>query len=108
MMQEKARRKGTIPLRSYSATQARVHFGEIIKRACLGQEQVVVEKDGIPMVVILSFPYYEQLLQEIKLARFERLSRAAGLEAERQGLTEEQIEQEMEEIRAQLYQEAYG
>ena len=36
MMQEKARRKGTIPLRSYSATQARVHFGEIIKRACLG------------------------------------------------------------------------
>ena len=68
----------------------------------------MVEKDGIPMVVILSFPYYEQLLQEIKLARFERLSRAAGLEAERQGLTEEQIEQEMEEIRAQLYQEAYG
>lgn len=91
-----------------SATQARVHFGEVIKRAYVGQEQVVVEKDGIPVVVILSFPYYEQLLQEIKLARFERLSRAAGLEAERQGLTQEQLEQEMEEIRERLHQEAYG
>ena len=42
------------------------------------------------------------------LARFERLSRAAGLEAERQGLTEEQLEAEMERIKAQLYQETYG
>ena len=91
-----------------SATQARVRFEEVIKRAYVGQEQVVVEKDGIPVVVILSFPYYEQLLQEVKLARFERLSRAAGLEAERQGLTQEQLEQEMEEIRERLHQEAYG
>jgi len=82
-----------------SATQARVHFGEVIKRAYISQEPVVVEKDGIPVVVVLSFPHYEQLLQELKLARFERLSRQAGLEAERQGLTEERLAQEMEEIR---------
>lgn len=101
MVQEKARN-------TISATQARVRFGEVIKRAYVGQEQVVVEKDGIPVVVILSFPYYEQLLREVKLARFERLSRVAGLEAERQGLTEEQLEQEMGEIRKRLHQEAYG
>jgi len=89
-----------------SATQARVHFGEVIKRAYISQEPVVVEKDGIPVVVVLSFPHYEQLLQELKLARFERLSRAAGLEAERQGLTEEQLEQDMEELRKRLHQEA--
>jgi len=91
-----------------SATQARIRFGEVIKRAYVSQEPVVVEKDGIPVVVILSFPYYEQMLREVKLARFERLSRTAGLEAERQGLTEEQLEQEMEKIREQVYQEAYG
>ena len=91
-----------------SATQARVHFGEIIRRAYVNQEQVVVEKDGIPMVVILSFPYYEQLLREVKLARFERLSREAGLEAERAGLTEEQLEQEMEAIRERFHREARG
>jgi len=53
-------------------------------------------------------PYYEQLLLELKLARFERLSRGAGLEAERQGLTEEQVEQEMEEVRERFYHEIYG
>lgn len=90
-----------------SATQARMRFGEIVKRAYVSQEQVVVEKDGIPVVVILSFPYYEQLLREIKLARFEHVSRVAGLEAEREGLTEEKLEREMDEIRERLYQETY-
>ncbi|MGQ9553357.1 MAG: type II toxin-antitoxin system Phd/YefM family antitoxin [Anaerolineae bacterium] len=91
-----------------SATEARVHFGEIIKRAYVGQEQVVVEKDGIPVVVILSFPRYQQMLEELKLARFERLSCAAGLEAERQGLNEEQLEREMDEIREKVHRQKYG
>jgi len=93
---------------SLSATEARIHFGEVIKRAYVGREHLVVERDGIPVVVILSFPDYEQLISQAKLARFERLSRAAGLEAERQGLTEEQLEAEMERIKARLYQETYG
>jgi hypothetical protein len=62
----------------------------------------------MPMVVILSFPDYEQLLREVKLARFERLSREAGLDAERAGLTEGQLEQEMEAIRTRSHQKAYG
>jgi prevent-host-death family protein len=91
-----------------SATEARVHFGDLLRRVYRGQEPVVVEKDGIPVVVILSFHSYEQLLQEVKLARFERLSRTAGLEAERAGLTEAQLEQEMGSIRERLHQESYG
>jgi len=95
-------------VKSITATEARVHFGEVIRRAYTEREPVVVEKDGIPVVVILSIPQYEQLLRETRLARFERLSRAAGLEAERQGLTEEQVEQEMEEIRERGHREGYG
>ena len=91
-----------------SATEARIHFGEMIKRAAVTQEPIVVEKDGIPTVVILSVPQYEQLLRDARLARFDRLSRAAGLEAERQGLTEEQLEREMEMIRQQAHQATYG
>ncbi len=49
-----------------------------------------------------------QLVRQAKLARFERLSLAAGLDAERQGLTEEELEAEIEEIKEQLYQETYG
>lgn len=97
--------KRGVPL---SATQARIHFGEVIRRAYTEGEPVIVEKDGIPMVVILSVPAYEQLLRELKLARFEQASRAAGLDAERQGLTEEQLEQEMEAIKERLYRQRYG
>jgi hypothetical protein len=53
-------------------------------------------------------PDYKQRIRQAKLARFERLSLAAGLEAERQGLTEEELEAELEEIKEQLYQETYG
>ena len=91
-----------------SATEARIHFGDVIKRAYLKGEHLVVERDGIPVVVILSVPEYKQLIRQAKLARFERLSLAAGLEAERQGLTEDELEAEIEEIKEQLYQETYG
>jgi hypothetical protein len=53
-------------------------------------------------------PDYKQWIRQAKLACFERLSLAASLEAERQGLTEEELEAEIEEIKEQLYQEVYG
>jgi hypothetical protein len=68
----------------------------VIKRAYLGGDHLVVEKDGIPVVVILSFPDYERLIRQVKLASFERLSLAAGLEVEREGLTEEELEAEID------------
>lgn len=104
----KIRREASKPDEPLSATQARIHFGEVFKRACKGGEHVIVERDGIPMVVILSVPEYERLLSELKLARFEKMSRLASLEAERQGLTEGKLEQEMEAIKERLYHQTYG
>ncbi len=91
-----------------SATQARLRFGEVIKSASVGQKPVVVEKAGIPVVVILGLPDYERLVEEARLGRFQRLSRAGGLDAERQGLTEEQLEEEMKQVRARVYRRHYG
>ena len=95
-------------LHTISATDARIRFGEVIRRAYSGQEHLIVEKDGIPVVVILSVPDYEEMRTELKLERFERMSRAAGLDAEKQGLTEKALEKELEEIRAQIYHETYA
>jgi hypothetical protein len=53
-------------------------------------------------------PDDKQWIRQAKLARFERLSLAAGLEAEKQGLTEEELEAEIEEIKEQLYQGTCG
>ncbi len=45
-----------------SATEARVHFGEVMRRATEQQQPVIVERDGKPAVVILSIAAYERLL----------------------------------------------
>lgn len=46
-----------------SATQARIHFGEVMRRARQGP--VIVERDGIQEVVVLSKQSYDQLISAI-------------------------------------------
>ena len=45
--------------RTVSATEARVHFGEIMRRA--KTEPVIVERDGKPEVVVISKQEYDRL-----------------------------------------------
>lgn len=45
-----------------SATEARVHFGEIMQDAVRSQQPIVVEKGGKPQVVILAYDHYQQLV----------------------------------------------
>jgi prevent-host-death family protein len=44
-----------------SATEARIHFGELMRRAIDARETIIVEKGGKPQVVILSIEQYTQL-----------------------------------------------
>lgn len=94
--------------RTITATTARVHFGEVMRRAAVSRAPIVVEKDGIPTVVILAVTEYERLLRDARLGRFVGASRAAGLESEAQGLTEDKLAAEMEAIREQVHREHYG
>jgi prevent-host-death family protein len=48
-------------LRSISATQARIHFGEVMRMA--QETPVIVERDGKPEIVILSKQAYDSLVQ---------------------------------------------
>jgi prevent-host-death family protein len=45
-----------------SATEARVHFGELMRRVVEEKTPVVVERGGKPQVVILAVDEYERLL----------------------------------------------
>jgi prevent-host-death family protein len=91
-----------------SAKEARLRFGAMVKRVRAGETPLVVERNGQPMLVVLSPANYEQLLNDARLAHFDKLARAAGLDAEQVGLTEEQLEREMELIRLHEHQETYG
>lgn len=44
-----------------SATEARVHFGAIMRRAVEDETPILVERGGKPQVVVLSFTEYERL-----------------------------------------------
>jgi prevent-host-death family protein len=44
-----------------SATEARIHFGELMRRVVERDESVIVERGGKPEVVIISIAEYERL-----------------------------------------------
>lgn len=48
-------------MRRVSATEARVHFGELMRHAVTDQEPILVERDGKAYVVIISVAQYERL-----------------------------------------------
>jgi prevent-host-death family protein len=46
-----------------SATQVRMHFGEVMRRVSSEGEPVIVERGGEPLVVVISLDDYERLRQ---------------------------------------------
>lgn len=99
------------------ATIAHRKFGELVKRAFSGKEHFIVEKEGLPVVAIISMREYEDLMREReqheqdkqrRLKQFREATRAIGEAVERTGLTEEEIMAELEEAKEEVYQEYYG
>jgi prevent-host-death family protein len=95
------------------ATVAHRQFGDLVRRAFSGKEHFIVEKDGLPVVAILSMAEYEDLMQERerrekRLKHFRQLARDIGQEYERRGLTEDEVLAELEKTRDEVYQEHYG
>ena len=82
--------------------------GEVLKRVAVGKEHVVVERAGYPVAVMVSYEEYEQMMRERALATHRNLVRALGQEADRQGLTEEQLFEELKETRREVFEEQYG
>lgn len=90
------------------ATVAHRQFGELIRRAYSGKEHFIVEKDGLPVVAILSMTEYEELIQEReRRQRFKDAARAIGDAYEQQGLTEEETLADLEKTREDVYREHY-
>ena len=50
--------------RTMSATEARIHFGEVMRHVVERGEPVIVERGGKPLVVVIGVDEYERLLAE--------------------------------------------
>ena len=46
------------------ALEARMHLGEIMQRSYKNRERFIIEKSGIPMVVILNAQEYTRIIAE--------------------------------------------
>ena len=73
--------------RTVSATEARIKFGQLMQRVSDTDETVIVERDGVPRVAILSIESYRNLKNQesplrqwdVELRRFhERLRAEVG------------------------------
>jgi prevent-host-death family protein len=82
--------------------------GQVLKRVAVDKEHLVIERAGYPVAVILSYEEYEQLMRTQALEAHRELTIALNQEAERQGLTEEQLAAEIEEDKKAIFQEMYG
>lgn len=95
------------------STQAQRKFGDLIRRVFSAKEHVIVEKDGLPVMAIIPMEEYQRYLRDRQeraelSRRFTEAARQIGQEAQRQGYTEEQMMEDMKEIRRQLFREHYG
>ena len=90
------------------ASEGHRAFGKLLKRVYRSDEHLIVERDGFPVAVLMSYQEYQKLTREQALAALERFGRDLGGEAERQGLTEEQLADELAALKRQVFEEKYG
>ena len=90
------------------ASEGHRSFGKLLKRVYSSDEHLIVERDGFPVAVLMSYQEYQKLLREHALASHRETVRELGEQAERQGLTEEGLMAQLEETKRQVYRETYG
>jgi PHD/YefM family antitoxin component YafN of YafNO toxin-antitoxin module len=82
--------------------------GKMLKRVALQDEHLVVERDGYPVAVLLSYPEYQALMHLRAVEAHQELVQALGHEAEQKGLNDEQLIAELEQDKRLAYKAAYG
>lgn len=78
-------------MKTIPAVETRVHLGEIMKRAFKKDERFIVEKSGIPMVVILNASEYMRIIQE----REERFKILDSIKAKLPDISSKEVEEDV-------------
>ncbi|MBC7812824.1 MAG: type II toxin-antitoxin system Phd/YefM family antitoxin [Burkholderiales bacterium] len=98
------------------ATDVHRNFAELVRRAFSGREHFIVEKDGLPVVAILSVAEYEALInereqqqdKETKRQQFHQLARKFGEAVQEASISESDLDAIVEETRQQMHEEQRG
>ena len=90
------------------ATEGHRAFGQLLRRDYSSDEHLIVERDGFPVAVLMSYQEYQQLSRQQGMAAFERLGRELGRASEKQGIAEEEPLADLKEARKAVHEESYG
>jgi prevent-host-death family protein len=90
------------------ATEVRNHFGKFLNRVYRGEEHLVVEKGGIPVAALIGMREYEAFQRWLATQRLHELGPKLQADAQRKGLTEDQLARLLEEDRESVYRERYA
>jgi len=91
-----------------SSSEGHRSFGKLLKRVYNSDEHLIVERDGFPVAVLISYQEYQQLSSQQALTTFKQFSRELGQTWEEQNVTEAQILADLEEDKREVYEETYG
>jgi prevent-host-death family protein len=91
-----------------NATDARQFFGNVIQRAFAGGEHLIVEKNDLPVVVIVPIADYEKMQEAMALQNLKELGSALHTQIRAQNLTQEEVDEQIEQTKRKVYQERYG
>ena len=91
-----------------TATEGHREFGKLLRRVYESHEHLVVERDGFPVAVLLSYQEYQALLRNQSHASLEQLNRTLSKVADEENFTEEALRREIKENRRKVNTELYG
>ena len=90
------------------SSQVQQNFGQAVDRAML-EEDVIVERYGLPRVAIVEYKRYQRLVEAEKELVRNRLQQAsAAVSARAAPLTKAEIDQLIEQARTQVHRETSG
>ncbi|MBI5183745.1 MAG: type II toxin-antitoxin system prevent-host-death family antitoxin [Nitrospinae bacterium] len=99
--------KQTTMITAIPISKARLKLGELTNRVFRKENIYILSKSGLPVAAIISMDELDKL-GLIRAEQLDSLIRDLGHEADKKGITEEKLEEMMEETRSQVYQKTYA
>jgi prevent-host-death family protein len=90
------------------ASEGHRAFGKLLRRVYRTDDRLIVERDGFPVAVLMSYQEYQKIKRDLALEAFERFSRPFGRDIEEQGLSEDALLAELKESRKEVFGEQYA
>jgi hypothetical protein len=90
-----------------TASELRRSSGKVLRRIAQDNQHLIVERDGYRVTAMVPYAEYEALMRLSASAAHRQLVRVLGVQAEQQGLTENELTEDVEAAKRRVHAERY-